>query len=88
MQEGNAIYMDIIANMNLGPESSEIQAILSRWRQHMRYFYEPSLEVLRGLGKMYHDHPDFNATFTAMHPDLPSFLQKAITCYVDKLETQ
>jgi hypothetical protein len=88
LQESNDIYRDIIANMNLGPESPEVQAILTRWRQNMRYFYEPSLEVLRGLGEMYHDHPDFNATFTAMHPDLPAFLKKAITCYVDKLETQ
>ncbi len=59
-----------------------------RWHQHLRYFYEPSLEVLRGLGNAYHDHPDFNATFTAMHPDLPAFLQKAITHYVDVLEIE
>jgi hypothetical protein len=36
---------------------------------------------------MYDDHPDFNATFTAIHPDLPGFLKKAITYYVDELET-
>ena len=51
-------------------------------------FYEPSLEVLRGLGNAYNDHPDFNATFTAMHPDLPAFLQKAVTHYVDVLEIE
>ena len=88
MQEGSAIYLDIIANMDKGPESSEIQAILVRWHQHLRYFYEPSLEVLEGLGKAYHDHPDFNATFTAMHPDLPEFLKRAIAYYVDGLKIQ
>ena len=88
MQESGEIYADIIAKMNLGPQSPEIQALLARWHQHMRYFYEPSLEVLKGLGEMYHDHPDFNATFTAMHPDLPAFLKEAIAIYVDELETQ
>jgi hypothetical protein len=54
----------------------------------MHYFYEPSIEVLGGLGDMYHDHPDFNATFTAIHPDLPAFLKEAIAHYVDVLETR
>jgi DNA-binding transcriptional MerR regulator len=88
LQEGSAIYLDIIAHMDKGPESPEIQAMLVRWHQHLRYFYEPSLEVLEGLGNAYHDHPDFNATFTAMHPDLPAFLKKAIAAYCDVLETQ
>jgi DNA-binding transcriptional MerR regulator len=88
MQEGSAIYQDIVANMSKGPQSPEIQALLVRWHQHLRYFYEPSLEVLSGLGDMYNDHPDFNATFTAMDPDLPAFLKQAIACYVDELETQ
>jgi MerR family transcriptional regulator, thiopeptide resistance regulator len=86
--EGGAVYTDIVAIMDKGPESPEIQAILPRWHQHLRYFYEPSLEVLRGLGNGYNESPDFNATFTAIHPDLPAFLQKAINIYVDKLEME
>jgi DNA-binding transcriptional MerR regulator len=88
MQEGSAIYADIATNMSKGPESPEIQALLARWHQHLRYFYEPSLEVLGGLGNLYYDHPDFNATFTAIDPALPAFLKKAIAIYVDELETQ
>lgn len=87
-QEGGAIYTDLVAAMSKGPESPEVQAILVRWHQHLRYFYEPSPAVLRGLGNMYNEHPDFNATFTAMHPDLPAFLQKAITYYVDTLSAK
>jgi MerR family transcriptional regulator, thiopeptide resistance regulator len=88
MQEGGEIYTGIAARMDLGPGCPEVQALLSQWHQHMRYFYEPALEGLRGLGEMYHDHPDFNATFNAIHPDLPAFLKAAIAIYVDKLETQ
>jgi DNA-binding transcriptional MerR regulator len=88
MQEGSQVYQDLVANMGHGPNSPAVQAILVRWHQHLRYFYEPSLEVLRGLGNGYNEHPDFNATFTAMHPDLPAFLQKAINHYVDVLELE
>jgi hypothetical protein len=88
MDEGGVIYQDIITNMEKGPESSNVQSHLSRWHQHLRYFYEPSFEVLRGLGNHYHDSPDFNATFTEMHPDLPAFLKRAINHYVDVLETE
>ncbi len=87
-QEGGAIYTDLAANMSKGPIDPAIQAMLGRWHQHMRYFYEPSLEVLRGLGNAYNDDPDFNATFTAIHPDLPPFLQAAINHYVDTLEME
>lgn len=86
MEEGSRNYTDIVSEMDKEPESAEVQTIVKRWHQHLYYFYEPSLEVLRGLGNTYNDHPDFNATFTAIHPDLPSFLQKAINYYVDQLE--
>ena len=88
MAEGGAIYTEIVAHMDKGPKSQEIQTLLMRWHDHLRYFYEPSIETLGGLGEMYHDHPDFNATFTAIDPDLPGFLKTAIAHYVDVLETR
>jgi len=88
MQEGSQIYQEIVANMDKGPGSPEIRALLVRWHEHLRYFYEPTIEVLGGLGDMYHDHPDFNATFTKIHPDLPAFLKAAIAIYVDELKTK
>ncbi|GAB4470890.1 MAG: transcriptional activator Mta [Anaerolineae bacterium] len=84
--EGGAIYTELAQHMNEGPQSPKVQAILARWHQHIRRFYEPTPEILRGLGIHYDEHPDFNATFTAIHPDLPAFLKEAITYYVDTLE--
>jgi len=80
--EGNVIYTDLIAAMEQGAESAVVQAIIARWHQHIRYFYEPTLEILEGLGHGYNNDPAFNATFTALHPDLPAFLEAAITHYV------
>ncbi len=88
LAEGGQIYQEIIGKMAQGPESEEVQALLARWHQHLRNFYEPTFEILRGLGNSYNDHPDFNATFTAMDPALPAFLQQAINHYVDALELE
>jgi DNA-binding transcriptional MerR regulator len=88
MDEGKAIYLDFAAAMQKDPGDPAVQQIVARWHQHTRNFYEPSIDTLRGLGNMYNEHPDFNATFTEIHPDLPAFLQKAILVYVDVLETK
>lgn len=85
--EGQAIYLDLVEAMPSGPSSPTTQTILGRWHQHIRYFYEPSLEVLGGLGQTYYDDPDFHAFFANIHSDLPQFLAEAIAVYVDKLET-
>ena len=84
LQEGNQIYRDMVEQLDNAPDSKDVQAIVARWHQHIRHFYEPSFATLRGLGQDYAHDPAFRATFEAMHPDLPDFLQKAITVYCDK----
>lgn len=86
-EEGSAIYLDLIAAMEAGrgAESPDVQAIIARWHQHLHYFYTPTPEILRGLGQMYNQHPDFIANFQKLHPDLPAFLEQAIAHYCDVL---
>ncbi len=54
-QEGNEIYRKLAAALqaDVSPQDAEVQALLVRWHNHLRYFYEPSLEVLRGLAMLY-----------------------------------
>jgi DNA-binding transcriptional MerR regulator len=87
--EGNRVYGELVAAIEAGlpPTSDTVQAVLVRWHNHIRYFYEPTLEILRGLGDLYNDHPDFAANFAALHPDLAAYLREAIVQYVDDLET-
>jgi DNA-binding transcriptional MerR regulator len=84
--ESEQIYRDLVSNMDKGYASPEVQQIIARWHHHLRYFYEPTVERLRGLGQMYTEHPDFVATFTRMHHDLPKFLQQAIEYYCKNME--
>lgn len=88
-EEGNQVYSDLVEALEAGiaPNSAEVQAILKRWHEHLRYFYEPNIDILRGLGQMYHDDERFAANFQKLHPDLPVYLRDGITLYVDDLET-
>jgi hypothetical protein len=87
-QEGGKVYVDLADALEAGKSahSDEVQSILQRWHNHMRHFYEPTLEILRGLGEGYSTHPDFIAFFQNFHPNLPDYLAEAITQYVDDLE--
>jgi DNA-binding transcriptional MerR regulator len=87
-QEGGQVYLDLAEAINAGkaPEHEDVQAILARWHQHMHYFYEPTLEIMRGLGEGYHTDPEFRAFFERIHPALPDYLGQGIAKYVDDLE--
>jgi len=86
--EGGQVYLELKQALEAGadPQSSDVQAILPRWHDNIRHFYEPTLEILRGLGETYRSEPGFIAFFQNIHPDLPDYLAEAITQYVDDLE--
>jgi DNA-binding transcriptional MerR regulator len=81
LAEGGAVYQDLVTHLGEDPGSEPVQQAIARWHQNLRYFYEPTPEILRGLGQAYSQHPQFRATFTRMHPDLPELLTAAIEYY-------
>ncbi len=83
--EGEANYRDLLDYIGQDPATPEVQQIIARWHQHIRYFYEPTREVLLGLGQTYAEEPAFVALYQRMHPDLPEFLREAITHYSQNL---
>lgn len=87
--EGDQVYLDLADVMKARLEASDdkVRAILDRWQAHLRHFYEPSLDRLRGLGQLYNTSPEFIANFQRIHPDLPAYLERVIEDYVDELET-
>lgn len=82
LDEGNQVYLDMIAAMPKGAASPEVQAIVERWRKHMDYFWTPNLDQLLGLATMYGQSPDFKANFDQMHPELADFMRDAVQVYV------
>lgn len=84
-EEGEAVYREFADLIGADPAGPDAQAAVARWRNHLRSYYEPTTEVLAGLGQGYAEDPAFRATFEAIHPDLPEFLRDAIGVYVAKL---
>jgi DNA-binding transcriptional MerR regulator len=85
IEQGNTIYSELAGSISLGPEHPQTQSLIARWHRHLRYFYEPSIERLRGLGELYVHSPEFADRFRDLHPELPEFLRQAITVYCDHL---
>ncbi|MFP3153447.1 TipAS antibiotic-recognition domain-containing protein [Lachnospiraceae bacterium ZAX-1] len=86
LNECNEIFDKLAEHIHKEPYSEEVRDVLIQWHYWIRNFYEPSMELLRGLGEMYVYAPDFREVFEAIDPKLPDFLPKAINCYVDELE--
>ncbi len=84
-EEGEAIYRNLVLLIDQDPGSPNVQDEIASWHTHLRYYYEPTPQLLAGLGDTYIANSDFAATFAAMHPDLPRFLHDAIAIYVERL---
>jgi DNA-binding transcriptional MerR regulator len=82
MAEGQAVYTDMIAAMPKGAASSDVQAIVERWRKHLAYFWTPKPDQLLALANGYNDDPRFKANFDKMHPQLAEFMREAVRVYV------
>ncbi len=85
LAEADEIYTELAEHLDESPSSAAVQALVARWHQNLRYFYEPSHDVLRGLGKLYTEDSRFRAFYEKFHVDLPEFFEKAIEHYVDEL---
>lgn len=89
LEEAGQIYREFVVAMEAGQQAkdSEVQELVERWHQNLRNFYEPTLEILRGLGELYTNDADFGATFAKIHVNLAEYMKGAIDVYVDALET-
>jgi DNA-binding transcriptional MerR regulator len=84
--EGQANTQAMANLMDQPVGSPDVQAAVGRWHQHMEYFYDPSIERMRGLGQMYVDDPRFTASYEKVRPGLALFMKQAIDVYCDQLE--
>ena len=63
---------------SVGPEA---MALCGRWAEHLRAFYDPSPEMIEGLGAMYADHPEFRAFYEKIAPGLADWLKPAMAAF-------
>ena len=85
LDEGNAIYREILLIIPKGASSPEVQDCVTRWRRHIEYFWTPNDDQLLGLVDLYNSDPRFKANFDKLDPHLAEFMREAVTVYVKNL---
>jgi DNA-binding transcriptional MerR regulator len=86
LAEGHANTQAMADLMGKPVSSPEVQGVVARWHQQLKYFYDPSIERMRGLGQMYVDDPRFKANYENVRPGLALFMKQAIDVYCDQME--
>ncbi len=86
--ESDNICKAIVANMDKGPQSPEVQEQIDRHYNSLRNFYEPNYEMYRGLGEMYVADKRFTVFYDKYHKDLAKFMCDAMAYYCDTHENK
>jgi len=83
-EESNAIFTAIKENMAKGHDSREVQEQVKRLHRWLNNFYSCDYEILKGLGHLYNEHPDFVKMYRTRYDEkMPEFLLQAIEYYCD-----
>jgi MerR family transcriptional regulator, thiopeptide resistance regulator len=82
--EGAAILREGVMLINMNIKSEKVQALIASHYKHLLNFYEPTLEMYRGLAEMYVGDSRFRAHFEKYHPQLPQFMHDAILEFIEK----
>lgn len=77
---------NLAATMVQGATSPEFQKLIDQHYQSLRTFYEPSLELYRGLAAMYIEDPRFTATYEKYAPGLAQIMHDAMIAYCNSKE--
>lgn len=82
LAEGHEINLGIVANIEKGHDSPEVQYWIARWHKSINdHFYDCSLEIFEALGHGYTQDPQFSAFYERLHPGMAAFMEKAMTHY-------
>jgi MerR family transcriptional regulator, thiopeptide resistance regulator len=70
----------------LPADSDAAQALAARWAGWIEKAWgrKPTRESFIGLGRMYGEHPDFQARFEALAPGLTEYLAEAMRVYAER----
>jgi len=83
-KEGDALMKELVAHMNEGAGSNKIQELIGKHFNNLRHFYEPSLEMYRGLANMYVEDKRFAAYYEKYAKGLAEFMREAMIAYCDQ----
>ncbi len=84
MGKWNAIYQNLAQLMDKQPSDPQVQKLVEQNRQLItKYFYNCTLDIFRGLAKMYVSDEGFTKNIDKNKKGLAAFLNDAIAIYCD-----
>ena len=82
-KDSDDLMKEIAACINDDVKSEKVQRLIDRHFNNLNYFYEPSLEIYRGLANMYVEDPRFTAFYEKYTSGLARFMRDAMIAYCD-----
>ncbi len=82
IDEGNAVYTDLVDVRAQGAGSKAVQGVIARWHKHMQYFWSPNDDQLLDLADLYTRDSRFRANYDKFSPGLAEFMREAVKVYV------
>jgi DNA-binding transcriptional MerR regulator len=87
-KDGEEFTKQLAEAMDKDIKSPEVQALIEKHYQGIKYFYDCPLEMYRNLGNMYIADFRFTAYYDKFKPGLAAWLQRAISYYCDLKQKQ
>ncbi len=81
--DSETLTREIAEHMDNDPASEAVQELIKRHYEGLRTFYEPTLEMYRGLAEMYVQDPRFTAFYEKYAAGLAQFMHDAMIAYCD-----
>ncbi len=83
LEESGKLTLEIASHMGEDPKSEVVQGLIVKHYDGLRAFYEPNVEIYRGLATMYVDDPRFKANYEKVKVGLAEFMRDAMMHYCD-----
>lgn len=83
---GQELLKELASHMQEPPESEIVQGLIARHYEGLRVFYDPSIQLYRGLAEMYVSDSRFIRYFDSVSPGLAPFLRQAMLAYCERHE--
>ncbi len=86
--DSSKITVDIADCMKNGdaPTSTKVQELIAQHYNWLRNFYEPNLDIYRGLATMYVQDERFKANYENIATGLAQYMQDAMFYFADQME--
>lgn len=87
---GDDLMKEIVAAVEVGkaPSDPDVLVLIARHYDGLRTFYEPNLQMYRGLADMYVADERFAAFYDKYRPGLAGFMRDAMHAYADAEEAK